>query len=190
MNLDGDGFILQKIEKSIISNLIAFYSSTEVEMSNILKFLEKVINIISAMLVAFLTIVVGTEVISRYFFGLPIAITTELTNITFPWIVALAATTITLNDENISLLFIKEKFKGRRRFILETILQILSIIFCLFMVKSSFDLNMTLSTQRMALLGFSKVVLYSSVLLSFSIMSIIMIYKLAISIKEHSEVHK
>lgn len=159
-------------------------------MSNILKHIEKIINIFSAILVALLTIVVGSEVISRYFFGLPNIYTTELTSIIFPWIVALSAITITLNDENISLVFVKEKFKGRSRFVLDTVLLIISIIFCIFMIKSSFDLNVTLSTQKMALLRLSKVVLYSSVLLSFSFMTIILVYKLIVSFKQHSEVQK
>ncbi|PKL26336.1 MAG: hypothetical protein CVV46_14820 [Spirochaetae bacterium HGW-Spirochaetae-2] len=159
-------------------------------MLKIFNILERIVNVICALLVAFLTIVVGTEVISRYFFGFPIIITTELTSITFPWIVALAATTITMHDENISLLFVKEKFKGRMRFILEIFLRVLSILFCVFMVKSSFDLNVTLSSQRMALLGFSKVVLYSSVFFSFSVMTLILVYKLFISIKQYGEVQK
>lgn len=159
-------------------------------MSNILKFLEKITNIISAFLIALLTIVVGAEVISRYFFGFPIVFTTELTSIIFPWIVALAAITITMNDENISLLFIKEKFKGRSRYIIEAVLQIISILFCILMVKSSFDLNVALSTQTTALLRLSKVVLYSSVLFSFSVMTIILVHKLIVSIKQYSEVKK
>lgn len=159
-------------------------------MLKIFNILERIVNVICALLVALLTIVVGTEVISRYFFGFPIIITTELTNITFPWIVALAATTITMHDENISLLFVKEKFKGRMRFILEIFLRVLSILFCVFMMKSSFDLNVTLSSQRMALLGFSKVVLYSSVFFSFSVMTLILVYKLFISIKQYGEVQK
>jgi TRAP-type C4-dicarboxylate transport system permease small subunit len=95
-----------------------------------------------------------------------------------------------MHDENISLLFVKEKFKGRMRFILEIFLRVLSILFCVFMVKSSFDLNVTLSSQRMALLGFSKVVLYSSVFFSFSVMTLILVYKLFISIKQYGEVQK
>jgi TRAP-type C4-dicarboxylate transport system permease small subunit len=159
-------------------------------MLKIFSILERTVNVICALLVAFLTIVVGTEVISRYFFGFPITITTELTGITFPWIVALAATTITMHDENISLLFVKERFKGRPRFILEMFLQVLSILFCVFMVKASFDLSVALSSQRMALLRFSKAALYSSVLFSFSAITMILVYKLFILIKQYGEVQK
>ena len=159
-------------------------------MLKIFSILERTVNVICALLVAFLTIVVGTEVISRYFFGFPITITTELTSITFPWIVALAATTITMHDENISLLFVKERFKGRPRFILEMFLQVLSILFCVFMVKASFDLSVALSSQRMALLRFSKAALYSSVLFSFSAITMILVYKLFILIKQYGEVQK
>lgn len=151
-------------------------------MNKIISKMEMGINFICALLVAFLTIVVSTEVISRYFFGFPIAITTELTNITFPWITALAAIVITIHEENISLMFVKEKFPPRIRFYVEILINLLSITFCAVMVKSSIQLSLQLRTQTMALLGFSKIVLYGSIVVGFIMMTIVLIYQLILKI--------
>ncbi len=159
-------------------------------MVRFFQILERIVNVLSAVLVAFLTVVVSTEVISRYFFGFPITITTELTTIAFPWIVALAAITITINDENLALLFVKDSFKGRKRFVIEIILRTLSLVFSVIMTKASFELNVLLSSQRMALLQFSKVVLYSSVFVSFAFMSLILAYKLYSLFAHEREVYR
>ncbi len=152
-------------------------------MNNIIRKMEKGINFICALLVAFLTIVVSTEVISRYFLGFPIAITTELTNITFPWITALAAISITIHEENISLMFVKEKFSPKIRNYVEILINILSITFSAIMVKSSIDLSLQLKTQTMALLGFSKVVLYGSIVVGFTMITIVLIYQLILKLQ-------
>ncbi|SNS90977.1 TRAP-type C4-dicarboxylate transport system, small permease component [Anaerovirgula multivorans] len=152
-------------------------------MNKIINKMEKAINFICALLVAFLTIVVSTEVISRYFFCFPIAITTELTNITFPWITALAAIVITIHEENISLMFVKEKFSPRMKYYVEILINLLSITFCGIMVKSSIELSLQLRTQTMALLGFSKIILYGSFAIGFIMMTIVLIYQLILKLR-------
>src|SRR5690625_6313164 len=70
-----------------------------------IEFLERVIIIITSSLMVLLTAVVFFNVITRYFFNLPIAFTYELVDLLFPWIVFMAIINVNYENENIDIMF-------------------------------------------------------------------------------------
>lgn len=146
--------------------------------------MQKFIELLCGILVGILTVVIFGSVMSRAFLDMPITITTEITSLVFPWITALAAILITVNEEHIALVFIKGKFSGNARKSIDIMILFLSIGFCAIMTKSSFDLCVKLKDQILPLTRISKVVMYGSVLVAFALMLFILVYQLLKTIRK------
>lgn len=146
--------------------------------------MQKFIELLCGILVGILTVVIFGSVMSRAFLDMPITITTEITSLVFPWITALAAILITVNEEHIALVFIKDKFSGNARKSIDIMILFLSIGFCAIMTKSSFDLCVKLKDQILPLTRISKVVMYGSVLVAFALMLFILVYQLLKTIRK------
>ncbi len=140
--------------------------------------LKKVFETICGLLVAGLTVVVVSEVISRYFLGLPIAITGELTNVMFPWITGLAAIIITINQDNISLVILKDKLSPVPRYIVDIGIYLLCLAYSTMMTYSSVKLSFELKSQRMALLKISKAYLYGAIVIAFVFITLVLCYQM------------
>ncbi len=125
------------------------------------------LGIIAGIMMALLTGFVFTEVLFRYVFKSPIVITTEMTNILFPWIVSLSAISIAKDNGNTALVFIKEKFKGIFRHVAEISVHMVMLYFSVFMAIASFNLSSSLSREIMVLTGISKALVYGSMFVGF-----------------------
>ena len=94
-----------------------------------LKIFTNILSGVAGIMMAILTAIVFAEVLCRYVFKTPIVITTEVINILFPWIVMLSAISIAKNNGNTALVFIKEKFKGVQRHVIEITVQLVILYF-------------------------------------------------------------
>lgn len=139
--------------------------------------IKKVFSFLNAIMVTVLVGVVVLDIVGTLL-KCPITITVELTGLMFAWITALAGVLIVMDDENIALTFIKDKFHGVTRLIVDLIIDGLSLAFSILMFKSSIEINMEMATQRMAQFGFSKCVLYSSMSVMFGLISIVLILQI------------
>lgn len=125
------------------------------------------LGILAGLMMALLTGFVFAEVLCRYIFKSPIVITTEMTNILFPWIVSLSAISIAKDNGNTALVFIKEKFRGTFRHVAEIAVYMVMLYFSVFMAVASFKLSSSLSKEIMVLTGISKALVYGSMFIGF-----------------------
>lgn len=136
--------------------------------------LVRAFSIVGAVLMALLTLVVFTEVISRYFFGLPIAFTGELTTVLFPWMVFLMAIEVTRNRDHLSITFFRGLLPERVQWVLRLFSMLVVLAFSVFMVISSYQLSVASVNINLPVLRFmTRAHQYSSLTVSFSIISLV-----------------
>lgn len=139
--------------------------------------IQKVFSTLNAIMVAVLTSVVICDIVGTLL-KYPITFTVELTGIMFAWITGLSGVLIAIDDGNIALTFIRDKFKGRAKWVLVLIIDLLSLVFSVVMCIASIQVNSELHMQRMAMLQCSKSVLYMSMVVMFFFISIVMLTKI------------
>lgn len=100
-------------------------------MQTIRKFVDKVIEFICIAFVGIMTILVTWQVITRYFFKQPSAITEQLSKYMFVWLVLLGSAYVFGKREHMSMVFIKEKFTGRAAVTVDIIVELIVVIFAL-----------------------------------------------------------
>ncbi|MGI5963756.1 MAG: TRAP transporter small permease [Lawsonibacter sp.] len=139
-----------------------------------LRSIERVVDVIcnimtgiGAIMMAALTLDVFVQVIFRYFLQMPIAVSTELTTIFFPWIVCMAMVVIARRNENTALVLFFDKFKGVARHIAVIFVDLVMIEFSVFMAMSAYSLSMSLANEILPLTGLSKAVNYGSMVVGF-----------------------
>lgn len=126
------------------------------------------------------TVLVGVVIIDVFssLLKFPIIITAELTGLMFAWITALSGVLIAIDNENIALTFVKDKFSPKARFYVDSLIDLVCLAFSCIMFKASIELNLEMYTQRMPLFGFSKVALYASMALMFGLIAVVLILNL------------
>lgn len=132
----------------------------------------------AGIMMALLTGFVFAEVLCRYVFKSPIVITTEMTNILFPWIVALSSISIARDNGNTALIFIKEKLSGNACHAAEIVVHIIILYFSVFMSVASFNLCVSLKNEILVLTRVSKVFTYGSMFIGFLGITIVVTYNL------------
>ena len=137
------------------------------KMDKVVHILSNVLSGIAGIMMALLTAFVFAEVLCRYVFKSPIVITNEMTNILFPWIVSLSAISIARDNGNTALIFIKEKFKGTLRHVVEIAVHVIMLYFSVFMAVASFNLCRSLAKEILVLTGISKALVYGSMFVGF-----------------------
>ncbi|MGE4531268.1 MAG: TRAP transporter small permease [Acidithiobacillus sp.] len=143
--------------------------------------IEKFTRLLSGLggiLMAVMTCFVFVDVTCRYIFKTPVVISNEMTNILFPWIVALSAVSIARNNGNTALTFIKEKFHGAFRHCLEILVYLVMIYFSTMMTKAAWLLCYQLRREILALTRVSKVAVYGSMLICFGGITLVVTWNL------------
>lgn len=140
--------------------------------------LTNVLSGAAGIMMALLTIFVFAEVLCRYVFKAPIVITSEMTNILFPWIVSLSAISIAKDNGNTALVFIKEKFTGMTRHVIEIAVHMIMLYFSVLMSVASFNLCVSLKKEILVLTGISKALVYGSMFIGFIGITIVIAFNL------------
>lgn len=100
-------------------------------METLRKYVDKVIEFICITFVAIMTILVTWQVITRYFFKSPSAVTEQLSKYMFVWLVLLGTAYVFGKREHMSMVFVKEKFTGRAAVSVDIIVELIVIVFAL-----------------------------------------------------------
>ncbi len=153
----------------------------------ILDRLIKGVDIFASILMVLLTIVVFGEVLSRYVFNFPIVFSTELTSLLFPWVVFIAAISVTKNEDHLSINFVRDKMPRKGRIITFAITKLIMMYFSFYMVLSSYQIAKAVVNQPLPMLRISKAWLYASVTVSFSMILIILTYQFILILQNKLE---
>lgn len=100
-------------------------------METIRKYVDKFIEFICIAFVGIMTVLVTWQVITRYFFKQPSAITEQTSKYMFVWLVLLGAAYVFGKREHMSMVFIKEKFTGRAAVTVDIVVELIVIGFAL-----------------------------------------------------------
>lgn len=152
--------------------------STEARsVKSVIDLIAKIIIIITGVLMVLLTAVVFFNVITRYFFDLPIAFTYELVELLFPWITFLAVINVTLDNENIDIQFFVNLLPKPFQIVSAYFTKLVMLFFSVYITISSFGLANAVQNTKMPILGISKSWLYWSVSVSFIGVTLVIIYQ-------------
>lgn len=91
--------------------------------------LDKIIEIFCIVLMAFMTILVTWQVITRYVFNNPSAVTEQLCQYLFIWLVLFGAAYIFGKREHMQITFVKEKLPAKLGMICDILQEIIIFIF-------------------------------------------------------------
>jgi len=100
-------------------------------MQTIRKLVDKVIESICIAFMGIMTILVTWQVITRYFLENPSVISEQLSKYLFIWLVLLATAYVFGKKEHMSIVFIKEKFTGRAGLVLDSIIELIVMVFAM-----------------------------------------------------------
>jgi TRAP-type C4-dicarboxylate transport system permease small subunit len=163
---------LQKKERKTMMTMLRAVDSVLVKVM-------KIFSAASSFLMMLLTIVVFGEVISRYFFGFPITFSSELTTIFFPWMVFLMAVEVTRNRDHMAITVFRGMMPARVQSFLRFFAVFVMLFFSGYMVVSSYELSATSSSITLPVLRFmTKAYLYSSLLVSFTLIFLVLVIQL------------
>ncbi|WP_247747369.1 TRAP transporter small permease [Alkalihalobacillus sp. BA299] len=148
-----------------------------------LSFIDKTINfldLLASVLMVLLTLVVFSEVLSRYVFNFPLVFSNELTQILFPWVIFIAIISVTKNEGHLSINFFRELLPRAAQKWAFIFSKLVMLFFSVYMMFSSYQLAQSVASQVLPLLRISRAWLFYSVVVSFAAITIILLYQLAL----------
>lgn len=156
--------------------------------------IEKVIVVFSALgagLMVLLTLVVFGEIVSRYFLGLPITFSSELTSVIFPWIVFLMVVEVTKRNDHIAITLFSDMTPPVARRILSVLTQCIMLFFSLCLTYSSYELCVASRHITLPVLSFmTKVYQYAAITVSFSLVSVVLLLRVIRDIRGVGSPHQ
>ncbi|MDZ5710882.1 TRAP transporter small permease [Jeotgalibacillus haloalkalitolerans] len=136
-----------------------------------------VLDLIASVMMVVLTAVVFGEVLSRYVFDLPLVFSNELTLLLFPWVIFIAAISVTKNEGHLSINFFRNLMpKAVQRWVF-AFSKLVMLFFSVYMSFSAYRMGENTASQVMPVLRISKTWLITSVSVSFAVISLILIYQ-------------
>ncbi len=100
-------------------------------MQKIKKVLDKVIMTVCIVIFIAMVLLTTYQVGMRYLFKSPSSISETLTRYLFVWLVILSATFVFGQRDHICITFVKDKFSGSAKRILELLINVITVIFAL-----------------------------------------------------------
>lgn len=126
-----------------------------------------VLDLFSGILLAILTCVILVEVVGRYFFNHPFTLTYDLALLIFPYIVMASMVSITFHNEQLGIVFFKDKMTGNIKKIALVIIDILTLLFIFSMFLSSAKLSKTVWYSKVGTWRMPQPFLYFPMVLSY-----------------------
>lgn len=129
--------------------------------------MDKVLSAVCCFLFAAMVLVGTYQIVSRYFFGKPSTISEELLTYLFTWMALFASVYVFGKRDHMRMGFIADKLEGRKRVILEVVIEILIIAFAaIVMLFGGISITELTMTQVTASLGIPMGVVYTVVPIS------------------------
>ncbi len=134
------------------------------EALNKIKFwIDKVIEVISTIILAIMTVLVVYQVVTRYVFNAPSAISEILSQYLFVWMIMFGSAYVYGSREHLTIDILKDKFGPKTNMIAEICAQVVLFLFiALVCVWGGYLYTIKSAPQVDAQLGISKAILYSS----------------------------
>jgi TRAP-type transport system small permease protein len=136
-----------------------------------------ILDFISGVALAILTIVVLVEVVGRYFFNHPFTLTYDIALLLFPFIVMIAMVSVTFRNEHLGIVYFKDRMNRRIKKIIFPIIDILTILFIFFMFLSSVKLSLTVLYSKVGTWKMPQPFLYLPMVFSFGVVFLMILIK-------------
>lgn len=145
------------------------------------KYLDKLIQILITVIMAFMVAAVCWQVFTRYVLNDPSTVTEEILRYLLVWTTMIGGAYAYGRRKHLSINLLPKKLKGHQAAILDLFQQFVVIIFCVVvLIFGGYNLDLTAEGMSSAVLGIPMVYIYTSLPLS----AILFIYYAALFIKE------
>lgn len=152
---------------------------------NILDQILKVVSVVLFIAMVFLT---TYQVIARYIFKSPSSISEVLTRYAFVWLIIVSATYVFGQRDHIAITFLRDKFKGMGRKIIDVAIECVIIIFsATIMVYGGFIVTRMNMLQYDSMLNIPTGIVYSIIPICGVLIILYSIYNIIQSVKTKAE---
>ncbi len=153
-------------------------------MEKVKKGLDKVLSTICVVLFIVMVVLTTFQVITRYVFNSPSSISEVLTRYSFVWLIILSATYVFGQRDHICISFLKDKFTGNAKKIIDIVVECVVIIFAaLIMVYGGFVVTQMNMLQYDSMLKIPTGYIYSVIPICGVLIILYSIYNIIQSVK-------
>ncbi|WP_280770680.1 TRAP transporter small permease [Salipaludibacillus daqingensis] len=146
--------------------------------------------IAASVLLIGLTVIVFGEVLSRYVFRTPLVFSNELTQLLFPWMIFVAAISVTKEDGHLAVSYFRDRLPYVMQKGLYVFSKLIMLFFSVYMVIASVKYVDNVSSQLMPVIRISRGWLSGSLTVSFVFISIILIYQIVLILTNKLDVQR
>ncbi len=157
-------------------------------MEKVKKSLDKLLSTICVVLFIVMVVLTTFQVITRYVFNSPSSISEVLTRYSFVWLIILSATYVFGQRDHICISFLKDKFTGKAKKIIDIVIECVVIIFALLiMVYGGFVVTQMNMLQYDSMLKIPTGYIYSVIPICGVLIILYSIYNIIQTVKTKEE---
>lgn len=152
---------------------------------NIKNYIEKVLTVVTCIMMVIMVVGALWQVFSRYVLNDPSLFTEELLRFMLIWTAMLGACYAFSTDKHLALIFIKNKFDGKLKLMIDTFIDFMTMFFAgIILVKGGLQLTMSTMKQLSPILLLPMGLVYSVIPLSGIIIIIVQILNIVKRMKK------
>lgn len=150
--------------------------------------LDQILKVVSVVLFIAMVLLTTYQVIARYVFKSPSSISEVLTRYAFVWLIIVSATYVFGQRDHIAITFLRDKFKGVGRKIIDVAIECVIIIFsATIMVYGGFTVTQMNMLQYDSMLNIPTGIVYSIIPICGVLIILYSIYNIIQSVKTKAE---
>lgn len=150
--------------------------------------LDQILKVVSVVLFIAMVLLTTYQVIARYVFKSPSSISEVLTRYAFVWLIIVSATYVFGQRDHIAITFLRDKFKGMGRKIIDVAIECVIIIFsATIMVYGGFTVTQMNMLQYDSMLNIPTGIVYSIIPICGVLIILYSIYNIIQSVKTKAE---
>ena len=150
--------------------------------------LDQILKVVSVVLFIAMVLLTTYQVIARYIFKSPSSISEVLTRYAFVWLIIVSATYVFGQRDHIAITFLRDKFKGMGRKIIDVAIECVIIIFsATIMVYGGFTVTRMNMLQYDSMLNIPTGIVYSIIPVCGVLIILYSIYNIIQSVKTKAE---
>lgn len=150
--------------------------------------LDQILKVVSVVLFIAMVLLTTYQVIARYVFKSPSSISEVLTRYAFVWLIIVSATYVFGQRDHIAITFLRDKFKGMGRKIIDVAIECVIIIFsATIMVYGGFTVTRMNMLQYDSMLNIPTGIVYSIIPICGVLIILYSIYNIIQSVKTKAE---
>lgn len=150
--------------------------------------LDQILKVVSVVLFIAMVLLTTYQVIARYIFKSPSSISEVLTRYAFVWLIIVSATYVFGQRDHIAITFLRDKFKGVSRKIIDVVIECVIIIFsATIMVYGGFTVTQMNMLQYDSMLNIPTGIVYSIIPICGVLIILYSIYNIIQSVNSKAE---